>query len=338
MSSLLERWKESARLTPQRLVLAEAGDERVFGATRILAQQGIARVTLVTPPGGLHDASAAQALGRAGVVLVDAGGGEEIARTAAALTAARGDRLAAADREVLSRDPLFQAAARVREGLADCLVAGASRTTSDVLRAALWLIGLAPGTSLVSSFFVMVIPASASASSRTLVFADCGVVPDPDARQLAEIGVQAAEHFERLIGETRARRVPVVLDQRLRPTPARRKGARGGAARACLAARSAIEGELQADAALDPDVARRKAPGSAVAGRANVLVFPDLDSGNIGYKLVQRLAGAAAYGPILMGLRAQANDLSRGCSVEDVVQVSLIACTLAARSREPGRA
>lgn len=338
MSSLLERWKESARLTPQRLVLAEAGDERVFGATRILAQQGIARVTLVTPPGGLHDASAAQALGRAGVVLVDAGGGEEIARTAAALTAARGDRLAAADREVLSRDPLFQAAARVREGLADCLVAGASRTTSDVLRAALWLIGLAPGTSLVSSCFVMVIPASASASSRTLVFADCGVVPDPDARQLAEIGVQAAEHFERLIGET-ARVAFLSFSTNGSAQHPRVEKVRE-AVRLARASRPdlAIEGELQADAALDPDVSRRKGVGGAVAGRANVLVFPDLDSGNIGYKLVQRLAGAAAYGPILMGLRSQANDLSRGCSVEDVVQVSLIACTLAARSREPGRA
>lgn len=337
MSALIERWRERARLFPQRLVMPEARDERVLGAARLLAEQGIAQVSLVTPAEGGLDAGAAQALTRAGVTMVSGGAGEEIAATSAALAQARGDRLAAPERERLSRDPLFQAAARVGDGRADCLVAGASRTTADVLRAALWLIGLAPGATLVSSFFVMSVPGRGAEAARTLVFADCGVVPDPDARQLAEIGIAAADHYERLIGES-ARVAFLSFSSRGSAEHARVDKVREAVQHARAARPDRVlDGELQADAALDPDVARRKAPGSPLEGRANVLVFPDLDSGNIGYKLVQRLAGAAAYGPILMGLRAQANDLSRGCSVEDVVQVSLIACTLAARAREPGR-
>ena len=338
MSALVERWKDRARLSRQRLVLAEAADERVLGAARVLAAEGIARVSLVTPADGAYDAGAARALSRAGVTLVAGADEAEIGRTRAALVATRGERLEAAERDRLARDPLFQAATQLREGRADCLVAGASRTTADVLRATLWLVGLAPGATLVSSFFVMEIPARGGERPRTLVFADCGVVPDPDARQLAEIGIAAAAHFESLTGEapsvaflsfsTRGSASHPRVDK------VREAVERARAARPDLK----LDGELQADAALDPEVARRKAEGSPVAGRANVLVFPDLDSGNIGYKLVQRLSGAAAYGPILMGLRAQANDLSRGCSVEDVVQVSLIACTLAAGAREPGRA
>src|SRR5260221_773481 len=179
MSALLERWKERARLVPQRLVLAEAADERVLGAARILAEQAVARVTLVTPDQGGLDAGASQVLTRAGVALVPSGAPEEIAGTSAALGEARGERLSAAERERLARDPLFQAATRVRDGRADCLVAGASRTTADVLRAALWLIGLAPGASLVSSFFVMSVPAPGAQAARTLGFSDCGDVPHP---------------------------------------------------------------------------------------------------------------------------------------------------------------
>lgn len=338
MSAWVERLKERARLRRQRLVLAEADDERVLGAVRVLASEGLAQVSLVTPAAGGHDETATAALARAGVTLVAGGDEAEIARTATALEAACGDRLAAAERERLSRDPLFQAAARLREGLADGLVAGASRTSADVLRAALWLVGLAPDATLVSSFFVMEVPARGGELPRTLVFADCGVVPDPDARQLAEIGISAASHFELLTGE------PANVAFLSFSTHGSAEHARVAKVREAVEiARAArpdlrLDGELQVDAALDPEVARRKAEGSPVAGRANVLVFPDLDSGNIGYKLVQRLAGAAAYGPILMGLRAQANDLSRGCSADDVVHVSLIACTLAASTREAGRA
>ena len=192
-----------------------------------------------------------------------------------------------ADRDRYARDPLFQAAARVREGLADSFVAGATRTTGDVLRASLWLVGLAPGVKTLSSFFLMVL-GTAPANERVIVFADCAVVPEPTAAQLAEIGILAADHFARL-----TREVPHTAflsfstrgsAQHPRVDKVREAVSLARAARPDLH----FDGELQADAALDPGVGRRKAPDSVVAGHANVVIFPDLDSGNIGYKLVQR--------------------------------------------------
>jgi phosphate acetyltransferase len=269
----------------------------------------------------------------AGVPLHDPAAAPEIERTANALRAARGERLGGADLERLSRDPVFQAAARVREGLADCFVAGASRPTADIVRAALWLIGLAPGVRTLSSFFLMVVPPVGGQGERVIVFADCGVVPDPTAEQLAEIACLAADQYARLTQEVAH---TALLSFATRGSAEHPRVAKVREALAIARTRRPdlhLDGELQADAALDPAVAGRKAPGSVVAGHANVLVFPDLDAGNIGYKLVERLGGARAYGPILMGLRLQANDLSRGCSAADVVEVSTIACALAASAR-----
>jgi phosphate acetyltransferase len=333
MSAVLDRIRRLARLNPQRLLLAEPGDERVVRAAEGLRRERLAEVAIVGGEAEVKATARKAGVTLAGVPLHDPAAASEIERTAQALRAARGDRLAAADLERLSRDPVFQAAARVRDGLADCFVAGASRPTADIVRAALWLIGLAPGVKTLSSFFLMVVPPVAGQGERVLVFADCGVVPDPSAEQLAEIACLAADHFARLTQEVphtallsfssrgsaehpRVAKVREALElaRRLRPD-------------------LHLDGELQADAALDPTVGRRKAPGSLVAGHANVLVFPDLDVGNIGYKLVERLGVARAYGPILMGLKLQANDLSRGCSAPDVVEVATIACALAASSR-----
>jgi phosphate acetyltransferase len=173
-------------------------------------------------------------------------------------------------------------------------------------------------------------PAAGSSAERVFVFADCGVVPDPTPAQLGEIGCLAADRYEQLTG-----RVPhtAFLSFSTRGSAEHPRVARVRDALALARARRPdrhFDGELQLDAAVDPGVGARKAPGSAVAGHANVLIFPDLDAGNIGYKLVQRLGGAAAYGPILMGLARQANDLSRGCTADDVVEVATIACALSA--------
>ena len=230
---------------------------------------------------------------------------ESVEQTRAALIAARGERLASVEARDLARDPLFQAATLVRTARADCVVAGAVRTTADVVRSALWLLGRAPGITTVSSFFLMVMAPRDGAPERAMTFADCGVVPDPSPEQLAEIALLAADRHERLTGETPRTAFLSFSTHGSAEHPQRRQGAARRVAGACgTRPDRAFDGELQVDAALDAEVAGRKAPGSAVAGRANVLVFPDLDAGNIGYKLVQRLAGAAAYGPILHGTGA----------------------------------
>jgi len=336
MSGILERIRRQALLRPQRLLLAEGTDERVLRAAERLQRDRLAEVGIVGAPEEVRDAARRAAAGLAGVRIVDAKDPRLVERTSAALAASRGDRLGASDRARCAADPLFQAATLVRAGEADVLIAGAVRTTADVLRASLWLIGLESGSRLVSSFFLMVQPGSGG-EERVFVFADCAVVPEPTVEQLADIGVLAAEHYQRLTG-----RVPhtAFLSFATRGSAEHPRVDRVRAA--CRLAREKrpdlhFDGEMQLDAAIVPAVGTRKAPDSVVAGHANVLIFPDLDSGNIGYKLAERLGGAAAIGPILMGLDRQANDLSRGCSTDDIVGVATIACALAA-ARQAGHA
>jgi phosphate acetyltransferase len=225
----------------------------------------------------------------------------------------------------LIKQPLYYGAMMVRSGDAAASVAGALHTTGDVMRAAIQIIGVAQGYSVVSSCFLMVMP-----DQRTLTFGDCAVIPEPTADQLADIALaSAATHYD-LTGEE-----PIVAMLSF--------STKGSASHALVtkvqqavdiakqkSPTLKLDGEMQADAAIVPSVGQRKAPGSAVAGNANVLIFPDLQSGNISYKLVERLAGAQAIGPIIQGLDKPANDLSRGCKADDIVNVACI-CSLKAR-------
>ena len=340
MSRTLERIRKIATASPRRLLLAEAGDPRIVGAGARLAREGTARVTLVGDPDEALTTARRADVTPGAFEIRDSRDAALVARTRTALAAARGSKLGASDLERHAADPLFQAALLVREGEADTFVAGATRTTADVLRAALWLIGLEPGVKSVSSFFLMVCPGAAgpgTPGSRILTFADCAVVPDPTAEQLAEIACLSADRHQLLTQE-----VPHVamLSFSTRGSSSHAHVDKVREATALARARRPdlhIDGELQLDAAIVPEVGKRKAPDSVVAGHANVLVFPDLDAGNIGYKLVQRLAGAIAIGPMLQGLARQANDLSRGCSLDDVVEVATVACALAGTARVPER-
>lgn len=291
--TILDRWYERARSHRRRIVLADGSDQRARRAAERLRGEGLAEPILVDDPARLVD------------------GG--IRARAASLA-----------KPVDLDDPLDVAVLLVADGRADGCVAGASRPTAAVIRSGLRILGVAPGVGAVSSCFVMVL-----ADGRPVVYGDCGVLPDPDPVQLASVARSCARSYRELCGPTTGEEPRVALLS---------FGTRGSAEHprvdkvraATELVRAAepgltVDGELQFDAAMVESVALAKAPGSPVAGRANVLVFPDLDSGNIGYKITERLAGARAFGPLLQGMGGVLHDLSRACSVDDIVTVGVVA-------------
>jgi len=322
---LLESIQAKAKENIKRVVFPEGDDERVVKAAEICRKQELVIPIIVGKKAAVTATAAKAGADIAGIEIVDPETDakvEEYVQTYYELRKNKGADLPTARKTM--QNSLFYAAMMVRQGRADASVAGAANTTGDVLRAGIQIIGLAKGFSVVSSTFLMVLP-----NGRVLTYADCAVIPDPNAEQLADIALTSAVTHKQLTGED-----PIVAMLSFSTKGSAKHALVDKVQQAVQIAQQknpelALDGEMQADAALVEAVGQKKAPGSRVAGKANVLIFPDLQAGNIGYKLTERLAGAQAIGPIIQGLAKPANDLSRGCKVDDIVNVACI-CSLKA--------
>ncbi|MCL2371939.1 MAG: phosphate acetyltransferase [Defluviitaleaceae bacterium] len=324
--SFLQTVKARAKAQMKTIVLPEALDARTLKATHQVLAEGLAKIILIGSAPAIQAAAKEAAADISGATIIDPAAYAEFNSLAAKLYELRKAKgmTEAEAANLLKENPLFMGCMLVKEGLADGMVAGAVYNTADVLRPAMQIIKTAPGVSLVSSFFVMVVPNCEFGNKGVFVFSDCGLVQNPDATQLATIAESSANSYQALLGEE-----PVValLSHSTKGSAKHPDVDKVVEATRILKEKAPhlkADGEFQLDAAIVPTIGASKAPGNDVAGKANVLIFPDLDSGNIAYKLTERLAKAEAYGPMTQGIAKPINDLSRGCSAEDIVGVVAI--------------
>ena len=302
---LIQKLKDQVKPLGKKIVLPEYKDERVLKATEIILKEGFVTPVLVGNPAEIAEAAKAVGVSIEGAEIIDPANYDryqEMVDTFVELRAKKGMTPEKAD-ATMKGDCLFFGAMLVRLGAVDGMVAGSGCPTANVLRAALQVVGTKPGLKTVSSSMFMFTSKKEYGDDGMLVFSDCGVLPNPTSEQLADIAESTVEKARKVVG---------MADPRVSMLSFSTKG-------------SASTPELQLDASIVPSVAEKKAPGSNVAGKANILIFPDLQAANIGYKLVQRFSGADALGPLIQGLAKPVHDLSRGCSAQDVVDVAAIA-------------
>ncbi len=329
--NLISQIKEKAKQHKRLIVLPEADEERTLMAADLILGEGIADLILLGDPDQIRSEAKQKSLTYiASATIVNPlshSKMEEYIDLMLKLRSSKG--LTEEEARNLIQDPLYLSTLMIKAGDADGEVAGAKNATGDVLRPAFQYVKTMPGISVVSGAFIMILKNKQFGEDGVMIFADCAVHPDPDANQLAEIAVATGKTTRAIAGfepriamlsfSTKGSANHALVDKVVRATEIARK----------MAPDMMIDGELQADAAIIEAIGRSKAPGSDIAGRANVLVFPGLETGNIAYKLVQRLADAEAVGPVLQGMAAPINDLSRGCSVDDIVNLVAITSTQA---------
>lgn len=328
---LLKRVIENAKIYQKRIVLPEGAEPRTLRATDIIIKQNIAKIILLGDPTEINKVAEECGVRIGGATIVNPKTDKRRDQYADKMVEIRkGKGLTKEEALSLLNDPLYFAPMMIKCGDADGELAGAINSTGDVLRPAFQFVKTMPGVSVVSGAFMMFVNDPHFGHDGILMFADCAVMPDPTDRQLAEIAITTAKTARAIVGmeprvamlsfSTKGSAQHPLVDKVVNATKIARE----------LDPSLMIDGELQLDAALIPEVGKLKAPDSDVAGRANILVFPGLESANIGYKLVQRLAKAEAVGPVLQGMAAPINDLSRGCSVSDIVNMVAVTANQAA--------
>lgn len=328
MGTFIDGLKAKAKADLKTIVLAEGEELRTIQAASIVKAEGYANTVLLGNPDKINKIASEENIDIDGIEIIDPSfGNEEFAELFAELRKKKGVTIEQARETV--KDPLYYGVMMVKTGQVDGMVAGAINSSANVIRPSLQILKTAPDTKIVSAFFIMNVPDCEYGENGTFVFGDSGLNQDPTADELSEIAISSAASFKTLVGTE--------------PKVAMLSYSTYGSAKHDLvtkvqeatklakekAPNLALDGELQLDAAIVESVGKQKAPESDVAGSANVLIFPDLNAGNIGYKLVQRLAKAEAYGPILQGIAAPVNDLSRGCTAEDIAGVVAITCVQA---------